>query len=332
MYQIVDLPSLLQPYAPQVATTELIEALNRHYHACEAHTYDRQHAEIRRQLPPLWQQMIRRAVSCLTDEPWRVLDFGCGTGFEAAELLQALPDSKIAELWCYDPSPEMLERCRAQIAPRCPTARFTHQLRELRAAGGGFHLLLTNSVLHHLPSPWETLDGLASLLAADAVWICGHEPSARYYRNPACGHTFHRFLQDYRRRRLLSPSAYWRVGLRWLGLSRTPAETAARRAHAEGLFRRRPPAQLVARLVDFHVPHSRDEARRGRGFDFQAMAQQLADSWRLIWTTSYSFLGPFYEGQLAPRWRAECARLRRSFPLDGANFCALWQRHPSESE
>ena len=50
----------------------------------------------------------------------------------------------------------------------------------------GFNVVLTNSVLHHLLDPVAAMQELEPLLSADAVWLCGHEPSRRFIDNPAC--------------------------------------------------------------------------------------------------------------------------------------------------
>jgi SAM-dependent methyltransferase len=270
--------------------------------------------------------MVQVARKRLPDRPLRILDYGCGTGFEAAQLLNALPPNQIAEFWCYDLSPEMLDRCRDQIGPRFSRARFTCDLDELHRQPGQFDLLATNSLLHHLPSPFATITSLEPLMRDDSIWLCGHEPSARYYRNPACREAYERFQRQHRRGRVMSPSAYIGFAVRHLGLRRTPAQSAARLAYRDGLFERRPSARLIARLVDFHVAHSAEEAQSGRGFDVDQMPDQLSSRWTLQWTQSYSFMGAHYEGGLPRRWQLECERLMQKFPRDGANFCAVWQR------
>jgi hypothetical protein len=45
-----------------------------------------------------------------------------------------------------------------------------------------------------------------------------------------------------------------------------------------------------------------------------------------VWSTSYSFLGPHYEGAVPARWAREARKLAGRFPADGASFSAAWQR------
>ncbi|NJK52295.1 MAG: class I SAM-dependent methyltransferase [Leptolyngbyaceae cyanobacterium SU_3_3] len=72
--------------------------------------------------------MIDRAVKTTQIKEWRILDFGCGTGFEAEQLIRYLPQGSIAQLTCYDLSPEMLARCRARITPLFSDALFVSDL------------------------------------------------------------------------------------------------------------------------------------------------------------------------------------------------------------
>lgn len=316
----------LEPFGPKRPLPSLIEELNRIFHASEAWDYDRRHAEIWRQLPGIWATLIETALSTLPDGPVHVLDFGCGTGFEAYQLLQIVPRDRIASLTCYDLSPEMLDQCRRKIEPIFPPARFTSQWKEVEAEPAKFGLLATNSLLHHLPDLSGLLQQVTPVLTGDAVWIAGHEPSRRYYQNHECIAALQAFQRQLRWRRYVTPKNYLNRARALVGLRSSPAEDTARKALQTGLFERRPPEELVSRLVDFHVPHSPAEAAVGRGLDFQQLAQDLKGSWRLAHVRTYSFMGPFFEDWLPRRWRAVCKSLAEQCPHDGANFSCVWRR------
>src|SRR5205823_5403176 len=124
--------------------------------------------------------------------------FGCGTGFEARQLLQNIPVSDIAALTCYDPCPEMLEKCRAKITPLFPDTMFCSSLEEALTPNAPYTLLVTNSVLHHLPDVTLTISNLLPLLDPDAMWLAGHEPSLRFYKNIECVKNLEAYLQERR--------------------------------------------------------------------------------------------------------------------------------------
>ena len=85
-------------------------------------------------------------------------------------------------------------------------------------------------------------------------------------------------------------------------------------------------ADLIDRLVDFHVAHDATEAEAGRGFDYLDLKARLEPRWRLVWFKSYSYMGPQYEPRLPQTWQRACRTLADQHPLDGANFCSAWQR------
>jgi SAM-dependent methyltransferase len=316
--------TLLAPYRPRLPLPHLVVEVNRIYHAFEARDYDSRHPEVHRQLPALWHEMVGVALAHLGDVPWRVLNIGCGTGFEAGHLLRNLPPGRLEHLTCYDPSPEMLARCRATIGPRCPQAVFTSEARDLRRHT--YNVLATNSLLHHLPAPVALSYSLLPLLDRGAVWLAGHEPSQRFHLNPACVAAHTTFLRERRWRKFLSPTRYVVRMRQALGLASDPPRQTAREAWRRGLFERPPTASAIGLLVDFHVAHSGSEAAAGRGFDLHHLQQQMQRAWQRVWHTTYGFMGPWYEGDLPPRWQRTSRDLARRYPDDGANFCTVWRR------
>src|SRR6185295_8895046 len=101
-------------------------------------------------------------------------------------MIRYFGTARIAKLVCYDPCERMLARCRERISDAIPCAEFVNEAPK----GGSYNLLLTNSVLHHLPDPVKEFRRLAALMERAAVWISGHEPSKRYFTNPDCRRLF----------------------------------------------------------------------------------------------------------------------------------------------
>jgi trans-aconitate methyltransferase len=328
---------LLQPYQPRLPLHQLVEEVNALYHAFEAHDYDQRHPELFQQIPRFWQGMVLLAQAIHPAARWHVLDFGCGTGFEALQLLRWLRPGTLAHLTCYDPSPEMLARCRDRVGPLAPNATFCTTLEEVRTAApaGGYNLLATNSLLHHLPDPPGVLRELLPLLGSDALWLAGHEPSRRFYDNPACRRVYTHFLRERYWRRLVSPRTYIRRARHTVrlacGWASDPAAQTAREAYRRNLFGVKPPPEIIHSLVDFHVVRPSQPTSFERGFDVVQMQTELAQTWQLRWLKTYSFMGYYYEGDLPRFWQQQARRLAAAFPTDGANFCALWQRAAAQT-
>jgi SAM-dependent methyltransferase len=318
------LSELLDPFEPRVPFEQLVTEVNNLYHRFEAAVYDTTHPE-HRQLPPLWQAMLGRVRLVDPVRRWRVLDYGCGTGFEAAQVWGAL-GPQVDSLTCFDPSPEMLKLCAARLERLGAKASFHTTWEGVPADGKIYDLVVTNSLLHHLPQPVATLRDLAGRLAANGWWLSGHEPSRRFFRNPECQDAFRRYRASLLRRKLTDPSVYWRRVRAWAGYDDRPGSRAADAAWDAGLFGRRPSPDLIEELVDLHVPHSAAEASAGRGFDYAELEIRLTGCWERFWTVTYGFMGPYPKDSLPTAWQRTADDLERRFPGDGANFCSVWRR------
>jgi SAM-dependent methyltransferase len=316
--QLSEYPSWLADSEPQIPLDLLVCEINNLFHSFGAASYDREHPEIFDVLPSLWDQMTQQ----LPDrQSWDVLDFGCGTGFEAGQIIRSLK-GKVRRIVCFDPSPEMLARCKIRLEG-VDAAVFCNRLEEA-GKQAPFDLLLTNSLLHHLPDIRETINALRPSLSPRALWLAGHEPSARFYRNPDCLRFLNEYSRHYQRAKFFDPAAY--IGKMRMILGRHPLRATAKAAFRQGLFKKLPSPLVIDRIVDFHVPHTPAEVQGGRGLDFEQMKTGLAPEWSLQWVKTYSFFGPFKPTGASRHWMTRSNELAERFPQDGANFATVWSR------
>jgi len=313
--------------APRTSPEEIVTHLNRIYHKYEAAVFDRQHPELTEQLPEVWSRLLQAASPPPGEPPRQVLDFGCGTGFEALQLLETIEPGSLRLLVCYDLSAEMLARCREKLSRFEAPLKFTTSLDEVLefAQARCFDLVVTNSLLHHLPDWRATARLFRDLLAPGGFWINGHEPSVSFYRNSEC----RTVLEDYRRwrrwRKFLDARAWVRRVSTLLGITPNLARLTAREFNSLGLTSLPVPERMVTLLVDLNVPHNEREAE-SVGLNPTQMAEELARDFDQAFLETYSYMGPFYEGRLPRRWRSRAQDLRLRFPTDGAEFAAVWRR------
>jgi SAM-dependent methyltransferase len=319
----MEVPSWLAKYAPTVPLESLVEEVNKIFHSFDAAFYDGEHPEIHKQLPTIWSEMIAQLPDC---GPWNALDLGCGTGFEAEMALDMLGD-KVTKITAFDPSPEMMAICKTRLE-RSPRMVFCSQIEEA-CHQGPFNLLLTNSLLHHLPNIEKTVESLLPSLTPEAVWLAGHEPSSRYYRNDKCLKLYERYCLHRKYAKWFDLSSYT-TKLRLL-LGRHPLSATAGVAYKRGLFLTRPDPAVISKIVDFHVAHSADEVTHGRGLDIEKMKVLFERDWVLRWSKTYSYLGPFGYARVPNMWAQEVRELEQRFPADGANFSMVWQRKQNSS-
>lgn len=314
----METPVWLAGCDPQVPLELLVERVNEIFHSFAARRYDREHPEIHQQLPPIWTEMMAQLPS---SNSWNVLDVGCGTGFESHLLLSAI-GNQVAKLTAYDPSAEMIALCRNRLRPFSQVS-FCSRIEEAHGRGP-FNLLLTNSLLHHLPDIEQTMGSLLPHLSEDAVWLAGHEPSAGFFRNEECVELLERYRRFRKYARWLVAGNYTAM-LRRL-IRRSPLSATADVALERGLFLKRPSPVVIDKLVDFHVLHSGDDVSNGRGLDLSKMQTWFKGDWNLHWSKSYSFLGPYPYARTPGRWVERAHVLEQKFPSDGANLCMVWYR------
>lgn len=317
----MEFPSWLSPYRPQVPLKPLVEEINRIYHSFDAAKYDAEHVEIRLLWPGLWAEMTAQLPK---RDSWRALDFGCGTGFATEQVLKIL-GPQLNSVVAFDPSREMTAKGKDRLAGN-PKILFSNDLSIVKEHGP-YNLLITNSVLHHLPDVEETLLRIRPLMSGDAAWLSGNEPSKRFYRNAECIHLFQEYAAYRERRKWIQPSAYVAKLKHTFGVD-SLSETS-RVAVQRGLFGVRPSAATISRIVDFHVHHPEDDVDAGPGFDMSRMQLTFQPHWKLRWSKTYSYLGPFSELQAPRKWRERALLLKEKFPDDGANFCCVWTRTKS---
>jgi SAM-dependent methyltransferase len=314
----MEFPSWLEPFQPRVPLKSLVEEINVIFHSFDARNYDAEHLEIRLVWPALWAEMMRQLPQ---RDCWRILDFGCGTGFEAEQLLQH-QGARVDFLLAYDPSREMLGRAKSRLGNNAKVV-FSNDLKAIQAHAP-YNLLLTNSVLHHLGDVDETIFGLQAFLSKDAYWLAGNEPSTRFYKNAECVQLFQKYAAYRERRKWFQPSAY--AGKLKSMLGKNSCSATARAALERGLFTRLPSEDAIVRLVDFHVQQPADDIHSGRGLDLARMKAVFQPYWILQWSRTYSYLGAFNELKAPRHWRKKAHLLKEKFPGDGANFCAVWSR------
>ena len=257
-----------------------------------------------------------------------VLDYGCGTGFESQQLISNVHSGQIKHITLFDASPEMLQKCRSKFEGYSFDCKFICETEEIRFASDiKYNIILTNSLLHHLPHPFETIENIGDFLSDDCIWLCGHEPSKRFYQNEHCLSLLKKYRNALYVKKILKPSQVLEIIQQKFGLDRGIATKTAKECLKKGIFTKIPKRKVINLIVDYHVAHTKEEATKGRGFCFQEIEKILNNhKWHLAWKTTYSFMGPYYEGSLSENWKKKCRILAEQYPEDGANFSAVWTR------
>ncbi len=296
------------------------------YHKHEAAIYDARHDGIA-DMRAVWLNLLERFGTALPAR-FTALDFGCGTGFASLLALDAFGE-RIKRLDCYDLSPEMLAACREKIgAENGRKTRFLcgeEGLAELETAR--YSLAVTNAALHHMLDLEATFHLIDRVLEPGGVYIAGHEPNARFYKNAALVRASKRF-SAYKRLKRRFTREFW---ARKLGRSETWVSVENRTAREmleRGLIPKPLPAGAIPKLVDIHVPIGFDADRQRwgvNGFSGEMIVTRYLTNFELLGFLSYGHIKD-NTVRRDPIWRRVEARLAHRHPHDGADCAMVFQK------
>ncbi|MCA1822715.1 MAG: methyltransferase domain-containing protein [Mycobacteriales bacterium] len=177
--------------------------VNRVFHDHECHYYDERFAIVH---DARTARRARGEVEELLGRPLRagewVLDVGCGTGYLAAGLRRAAPETRVVGV---DLSAGMLERAR--IAGAYPLVH--GDATRLPLADGSVDLVVARGVLHHLPDVAGALGEWRRVLQPAGAVVLLSEPTPVVERH---GAALVRVLLRMLRNHDLTPEAhYWEL-------------------------------------------------------------------------------------------------------------------------
>ncbi|MGD9901846.1 MAG: class I SAM-dependent methyltransferase [Vicinamibacterales bacterium] len=305
-----------------------VALLSNAYHEAESAVYDEVHRELD-DAAEAWTRCLESLARTLPAS-LRVLDIGAGTGFASLQVLRVL-GPRIERLVCLDPSAAMLAKARLRLDGRGVTPRFVvGDLAAVRPRGGQFDLVVTNSVLHHVPDVAGFLAGVHGLLSAGGVYVAGHEPSRDHFEHAELRRWGALYRRWRRLRQFTSLTAYRR---RW---SRSPVRPSVVEATNAALLTRgvisRPlPPPAIRRLIDIHVPSPESPAPgwAQAGLTRRDVLGGGVSACELAFETSYSHIKDA-RARMGAGWRAVDGWLSRRLPMHGSNF-VIAVRHPGPS-
>jgi len=327
-----DLDALMRRCGASISAEEFITIVSNTYHELEAPIYDRQHAEIYSQVPPIMDLFLQKVLQANADGELRILDLGCGTGFASRVVLHRA-GRFVEQVVCADISPHMLAACRAKLGST-PGVRFhLGDVASLQGVHERFDLIITCSVVHHIKDIQSFFSSLVRLMPPGGFYMMLHEPSRRFYRNRICNDIYQRYRRAAKRRsllRLFNPRAYLgRLQKLLLGWRSFRIERETSRLLVErNVIHSHLTIREVRQLVDIHVPPI-DEGSFGaglEGFDIGELRSTCLSGLNLVAHRSYGFLGTFHEPSAPCRWRRQATQLSLEYPDDGACFGSLWRR------
>ena len=300
-------------------------AVNVTFHKYESLNYDKAHQDMWQSLPRqfelLTEDLLNSASNSLPDS-LSVLDIGCGTGLATTCLLSTPLGGRISHVTLLDSSISMLQIAKARASSwQIPFETFEGLLDQL-PAGREFDLIITSSVLHHVPDLAAFFEALASKQRPGTFFLHVQDPNGDALNDP--------ILQS-----------------RQASLTTLPSSSLLNRLHPKRILNRlrrelsgnqsqNYDALAVADLVgqgvtpipltiselyqitDIHV-------NNGEGISIAHLSRQMSDSYRLVNHRTYGFFGVLesdLDGDRASEERSAIA----AGDKNGVFLGAVWQR------
>ncbi len=304
---------------PTRPAPEVVVRINRIWHDVEAEHYDRVHHEIITDEAEHWRKLAAKAAVCLPQGPATVVDIGTGTGFAMASFWPYLRPGDTAV--CLDISVPMLGKAAARleslggpIPPICAACDASG----IPLPSGRAHVVLMNSVLHHMPEPEKVLAEVCRLLAPGGMFVLAHEPNARARTSP---HAVALYLayRAWRKLRRLAKSLYGHKG-QAAEVPKDLYEEVIRRLREQKVITKDQQVdwRWISQAVDFHSPTAGGAFLRQGGFDPSALIEQQSDAYEASSIETYAHLGKIRpSGWLLGLLDRLLGRL---FPRSGASF------------
>ncbi len=317
---------VMDKYGVRCAPQEFQRVVNLVFHESESSVYDSVHRDMWSSLPQQFGLLASDYIASGEDvgNDLAILDVGCGTGLASELLLNTKLGERIRQIDLLDTSPEMLEKAdQRSRAWKIKTTTKHGAINSIAMQRGRYDLIITCSVLHHIPDLSEFLQGVRHLQAPGGIFMHFQDPNGDYLHDDLL-QTRIKELKDYERplipKRLsrLTPRNVIRRIRRTFsnGRSNDYISHVNQQLIQSGLTRQPMAAPDIWAITDIHIYD-------GEGISVETLSRLLPD-YRLISARSYSFFGKMLS-ELPAGFRQREQQLIEAKVPNGLEIAGLWK-------
>jgi 2-polyprenyl-3-methyl-5-hydroxy-6-metoxy-1,4-benzoquinol methylase len=317
---------VMSKYGVNCAPCEFQQTLNLAFHKSESSVYDSIHRDMWASLPQQFALLVSDYLASSEElgSNIRVLDVGCGTGLASELLLDTQIGERVAEIDLLDTSPEMLERARHRASTwRVKTTAIHGGIKSIAERSRRYDLIMTCSVLHHIPDLSEFLRDIRHLQAHHGIFMHLQDPNGDSLNDDLLQERTNE-LKRYERpfipkrlRRLAPRNVIRRIRRKF---ANTKDEDYIGRVNKQlidsGLTREPMTARDIWSVTDIHV-------HDGEGISIKALSGLLRD-YRMISARSYAFFGKVIS-ELPAGFKEREQQLIEASALNGLEIAGLWK-------
>ena len=307
----------------QCSAVEFHAAVNVAFHRFESEHYDELHQDMWRSLPRQVHLLAEDCLAAGAPERIHMLDIGCGTGLATDSLLKSPLGARVESIDLLDTSAAMLSRAEARRRGWGKPGEAIEGLVESLAGRKRYNLIITSSVLHHVPDLASFLSAVTALQKdeSSALFLHLQDPNGDFMDDPqlvqrsassASARKAPEWLARLNPRRVVSRLLREIKGEQGKDyISQTNQELIR-----AGYLRSALTTAEIFAITDIH-------AQDGEGISIHQM-KSLLPGYALISTRSYGFFGVL-SSELTPAQQAEEERLIREQAPNGFHVEAAWR-------
>jgi 2-polyprenyl-3-methyl-5-hydroxy-6-metoxy-1,4-benzoquinol methylase len=319
---LAPIKKIMDRHGAHCSPEEFHQAVNISFHNFDAEVYDQEHSNMWESLPREFDRLVTDciAVSNIGDD-LRLLDIGCGTGLASDCLLRTELGTRIKSIDLLDTSPAMLKQVAERAKRWNVPVSIIEGLIDAVPKGKKYSLIVTCSVLHHIPDVPDFLRTIRTLQSDGGMYLHLQDPNGDYSTDPE-------YLQRVARvetRKILSGSISRFTPKRLLG--RICRELSGKQHHSycdktnralleSGVIQSPLSVAEIYSITDIHVAD-------GAGISIQKMKYWM-QGYELISARSYAFFGKLWS-DLCPNFRKLEEELAEKNALNGMHLGAAWK-------
>jgi 2-polyprenyl-3-methyl-5-hydroxy-6-metoxy-1,4-benzoquinol methylase len=303
-------------------TAEFHAAVNVTFHNFEAEVYDQEHSDMWRSLP---REFTRLTQSCREQwagvEEMSLLDIGCGTGLATDCLLKTNLGPRIKSVDLLDTSKVMLSEAKKRAQGWGRKVNAYEGLLDAIPRGKKYSLIVSSSVLHHVPDLPSFLSAIHQLQDRGGLYIHIQDPNGDYTDDV----DLTKRLAETRKRQQVAEQLKRFTPKRILsklarGMYAGEDDSYCAKTNSalirSGIIKTPLAVRDIYAVTDIHV-------QDGAGISIQKMKEWMP-SYRLVAQHSYGFFGVLWNELPIAQQRLE-EELAEGNALNGFHVAAVWQ-------
>lgn len=299
---------------------EFHHAVNVIFHKFESEVYDEVHSDMWASLPAQFGFIVSDCLQAASlPQGISLLDIGCGTGLATDSILKSLIGNRISKIDLLDTSKCMLRQAGKRAKAWSPPVQLHEGLAET-LEGRQFDVIITCSVLHHVPDLAQFLNTVRKLQKPGGIFIHAQDPNYDYLRDPDLTA---RIAQASARRspewlnRLAPQRVIGRLVREFKGQQgQDYVSKAIRELVRQGITPKPLSVLELYALTDIH-------AREGEGISVERIRSWLPE-YELLTVRSYGFYGKL-RSELPAALQKEEDRLIAARAANGFHVAAAWR-------